>query len=82
MDILVLVCALGVAAPDCQPETAIHSFYAGAPQSNPAGCLRDGMVHAAQSGLVVAGTYPKVVCNPRTRLTKQLTDAAGNRPFD
>ena len=40
MDVLVLVCALTVAAPDCQAETSVHRFYAPEPQLDLAGCLR------------------------------------------
>jgi hypothetical protein len=74
MDVLVLVCALTVAAPDCQAEASVHAFYAPAPQLDFVGCLREGMMYAAQSGLVAAGTYSKIVCIPpearRTRVTK------------
>jgi hypothetical protein len=62
MEILILVCALGVAAPDCQHDTAIHVFYAPVPEPHHAGCLREGLLHAAGSDLVAPGTYPKVVC--------------------
>lgn len=64
MDVLVLVCSLIVAAPDCQPSTAIHSFYTPDPKPDLAGCLREGLLYAAQSRLVMAGAYPKVFCIP------------------
>ena len=72
MTILVLICALAVAAPDCQPDTAIHSFYAPDPQPNLVGCFREGMMYASQSGLVQQGTYSKVLCIER-RTTVTLT---------
>ena len=62
MDILVLVCALGVAAPDCQPETSINSFHAPGFTTDFAGCLREGMMYAAASGMVPPDAYPKIVC--------------------
>jgi hypothetical protein len=65
MEILVLVCALTVSAPNCQAETSLHRFFVSDPQSNHAGCPREGLMYAAQSGLVAKGTYPKVVCVPR-----------------
>jgi hypothetical protein len=75
MDVLILVCALTVSAPDCQVEASDRSFYAPAPASDLAGCLRQGMMYAAASGMVPAGTYPKIVCIPpgaaRTRLTQR-----------
>jgi hypothetical protein len=74
MDVLVLVCAMAVPAPDCRAEATVHSFYAPAPASDLAGCLRQGTMYAAQSGLVSEETYPKIVCippqAPRTRVTK------------
>jgi hypothetical protein len=75
MDILVLVCALGVAASDCQPETSVDTFHGPGPQANLAGCMREGLLFAAQSGLVVKGTYPKIACIPpearRTLVTRR-----------
>jgi hypothetical protein len=62
MDVLILVCALTVAAPHCQSDSATDSFRAPEPQSSLAGCLREGLMYAAQSRLVGPGTYPKVVC--------------------
>ena len=53
---------VGVAAPDCQPATAIDSFRTPGPRTDFAGCQREGVLYAAASGLVLAGTYPKVVC--------------------
>jgi hypothetical protein len=75
MEVLVLVCAAAVAAPDCQLDTAIHKFYVPGPQAGLAGCLREGMMYAAQSGLVGEDSYPKVVCvppeAPRTRVSER-----------
>lgn len=73
MEALVLVCALAVSAPECRPETALRSFYAPGSATDIAGCLREGMLFAAESELVVAGSYPKIVCNPpgRMRITEK-----------
>ena len=74
MEVLILVCALSVAAPDCQVETSVHNFYAPDAQADLAGCMREGLMYAAQSGMVSADTYPKIVCIPpgsrRTRVTE------------
>jgi hypothetical protein len=83
MDILVLVCALGVAAPDCQPETSIDNFHAPGSQADFAGCLREGMLYAATSGLVTEGTYPKIVCVARPKVLtadRRPTSVASRRP--
>jgi hypothetical protein len=75
MNIFILVCALSVAAPDCQRTTAIHSFYAPDPQPTFTGCLREGTMYAAQSRLVTQGTYVKVFCirerTPETQATER-----------
>ena len=74
MTILVLVCAMSVSAPDCERSTAIHSFYAPDPQPNLIGCLREGMMFAAQSGLIEQGTYSKVFCIERRTPETQTTE--------
>jgi hypothetical protein len=64
MDVLVLVCLASVAAADCQAKTAVASVYAPNPASGYSACMRTGMLYAAQSRLVTAGTYPKIMCVP------------------
>lgn len=68
MNALILVCALTVAAPDCQKNTAIHNFYDPEAQQSMVGCLNHGMLYASQSGLIEPGTYPKVVCRQSGRV--------------
>ena len=67
MNVLILVCALAVSAPDCQKETSIHSFYAPDAQADMSGCFRHGMLFAAESNLVGPANYAKVVCVPANR---------------
>ncbi len=67
MEVLILVCALSVSAPDCQKHTSIASFYAPDPQESLSGCMRHGMLFASQTRLVTEGTYSKVVCVPPSR---------------
>ncbi|MGH6925859.1 MAG: hypothetical protein ACRED5_19205 [Propylenella sp.] len=74
MTILILVCALSTAAPDCQRNNAIHSFYAPGPQLSFTGCLREGTLYAAQSRLVTEGTYFKVFCIPPRTTEPQTTE--------
>lgn len=59
---LILVCSVGLSAQDCQKDTAIDLFYAPEQQVGLAACFVHGMEYASQSGLVEAGTYPKIVC--------------------
>jgi hypothetical protein len=76
MEALILVCLIGVSAPDCQKDTSVHAFYAPEPQQSMSGCLRHGMLFAAQSRLVGMGTYSKVVCVPPSRKARLRLDAA------
>jgi hypothetical protein len=68
MDILILVCALSVAAPDCQKATAQHIFHAPPSDGGMVDCMREGLLYAAQSRLVTPGTYPKIFCRHVERL--------------
>jgi hypothetical protein len=70
MKILILVCALTTAAPNCQKNTAIDVFYAPPSSEGMAGCTRQGMLYAAESGLVRPDNYVKVVCQNRTPAKK------------
>jgi hypothetical protein len=62
MDILILVCALSLSAPQCQKDTAQHVFFAPPGGEDMSGCARQGLMFAAQSRLVTQGNYAKVVC--------------------
>jgi hypothetical protein len=78
MNILILVCATAMSAPDCQKTTAIDTFYAPPAESESlAGCFRQGMMFAAQSNLVHEGNYAKIVCSYGQR----ADEADGKRRF-
>lgn len=62
MSILILVCALSLTAPECQRNTALHEIRTEIAVPDLAGCMRHGMLFAAESGLVTPGTFPKVYC--------------------
>jgi hypothetical protein len=74
MEILIFVCALGVSPAHCGSETALRNTYVQAGSPDAIGCLREGMIYAAQSGLVAAGTYPKVVCTPARQLARRAAE--------
>jgi hypothetical protein len=59
---MVLVCALGVAAPGCQRETSIGSFHAPGPQAGFGGCRRERRLYAAGAGMVPPEAYAEIVC--------------------
>jgi hypothetical protein len=71
MEIFILVCALSVAAPDCQKATSQHVFYAPPIDGSMVGCMREGMLYAAESNLVTPGHYPKVFCRFGDRLKQK-----------
>lgn len=65
MDILILVCALSVATPDCQEDTAIDAVRMPLVTST-TGCAKRGMLYASQAHLIKPGSYVKVLCWNRT----------------
>jgi hypothetical protein len=71
MEILILVCAASLAAPDCQKATAQHVFYAPPSDGSMVNCMREGLFYAAQSNLVTAGTYAKVYCAAHDRMKQK-----------
>jgi hypothetical protein len=71
MDILILVCALSIAAPDCQKETAQHMFFAPPSDGSMVNCTREGLLYAAESRLVKSGTYAKIICDAGGRAHRQ-----------
>jgi hypothetical protein len=80
MDILILVCVLSVAAPDCQKATAQHIFHAPPSEGSMVGCMREGLMYAAQSRLLRPGSYAKIFCRYGERIGhKAEVDAAGAR---
>jgi hypothetical protein len=54
------------------------SFHAPGPQVDVSGCLREGLLFAAQSGLVPPDAYPKIVCIGQrpTQVAKQAEPAS------
>jgi hypothetical protein len=71
MDILILVCAISVAAADCQKATAQHVFYAPPNDGSMVDCAREGLMYAAQSNLVTPGNYAKIYCTVGTHLRQK-----------
>jgi hypothetical protein len=72
MDILILVCALSLSAPDCQKDTAQHVFFAPPGGEEISGCTRQGLMFAAQSRLVTHGNYAKIVCRMGRKPLKDM----------
>jgi hypothetical protein len=68
MEILILVCAMSVAAPDCQKATAQHVLYAPPSDGSMVVCAREGLMYASQSNLIKPGSYAKVYCTAGDRL--------------
>ena len=71
MEILILVCAISVAAPNCQKTTAEDVFYAPPGDGSMVNCAREGLMYAAQSNLVKPGSYAKIYCQMGDRLKQK-----------
>ena len=71
MNILILVCALSVSAPDCQKATARDVFYAPPSDGGMVNCAREGLLYAAQSNLVTPGSYAKIFCEAGHRVRQK-----------
>jgi hypothetical protein len=73
---IILICAIEVPAKDCTEAVALIRMVAPASEDGTgfAGCLRVGMLYAASSHLVTAGTYPKIFCAPPDRIAGKPDD--------
>lgn len=64
-DIVVLICAVGMAPQECQPPTALRQIYMGH-VDNELRCGIDAEEHLAQAAsMVPAGYWPKLTCPRR-----------------
>jgi hypothetical protein len=62
LQVLILVCSVDQAPPDCRPDTALDVIV-GPAAANEIACARDGEAYVAGTPFVVAGeTYPKILC--------------------
>ena len=67
---IILICASDVAPQDCNEDVSIIKLVAPTDENAGGfvGCERLGMLYAASSHLVTAGTYPKIICAPQDRV--------------
>jgi hypothetical protein len=74
---IILICASDVAPQNCSETVSIIKLVAPADESGGGlvGCARHGMLYAASSHLVTAGTYPKIICAPPARVGRYLDDS-------
>jgi hypothetical protein len=61
--VLIAVCLLATPAPKCARTTAVAWIVAPEDQDTIGGCMRHGMLYAASSGVVRAGSYSKIFCS-------------------
>ena len=73
VSVLILVCSLNIAHADCQRATAIDVVIAPEKARNDLECLRMGLMFAAESRLVMAGSYAKLRC-------ERVSTARSTRP--
>lgn len=64
---LVVVCMAATPVQQCNGPTSLHYMAAPEPQQGLSACAIHGLQYAAESHLVVAGTYAKVFCRPVVR---------------
>lgn len=59
----IAICLLATPVPECQKDNSV--IWIGAPehQSSLSGCMRHGVLYAAESRLVTEGLYAKVFCS-------------------
>lgn len=63
--VLIAICVVAIAPPDCEKKTATHWVVAPERQSSLSGCFKFGEEYIAQTSLVIPGeTYPKIFCQP------------------
>jgi hypothetical protein len=74
---IILICASDVAPQDCSEAVSIIKLVAPSDENAGGyiGCERFGMLYAASSHLVTAGTYPKIICAPPERVGRYLDDS-------
>jgi hypothetical protein len=61
--VFIAVCLLAVPAKECRRETSVAWIVAPEHPETQGGCMRHGMLYAASSNVVVAGSYPKIFCS-------------------
>ena len=67
MDVVILICALGIAQPDCSVSTA-EAVIRGPEATGPAMCGLHGQAYIASTslaGYLADGHYLKLNCTPR-----------------
>jgi hypothetical protein len=61
--VAIAVCLSATPIPECHKLTAVSWIVAPEQPSSLTGCMRHGMLYAASSNLVTAGSYAKIFCS-------------------
>ncbi len=61
--VAIAVCLAATPAPKCHEPTAVAWIVAPENPTSPSGCMMHGMLYAASSNLVTAGSYAKIFCS-------------------
>lgn len=79
---LIIICSAGTPQINCQVGAPERLYYIAAPERSYglAGCMRYGMMYAAESGLVSEGQVVKVRCRPHDATTTTRADLPGENP--
>ena len=60
--VAIAICLSATPIPECQEPTAVSWVIAPEHPTSIVGCMRHGMLYAAESHLVTEGSYAKVFC--------------------
>ena len=63
--VAIAICLSATPVTECRELTAVSWIVAPEQPSSIPGCMRHGMLYAASSNLVTAGSYAKVFCSTR-----------------
>jgi hypothetical protein len=75
--VAIAVCLSSTPVSECREPTAVDWVIAPSHPNSVSGCMIHGMQYAAESNLVIAGSYAKVFCTAGLRdhrTTARLTD--------
>jgi hypothetical protein len=68
--VAIAVCLLATPVHQCQKATAVSWIVAPEEPASVSGCMRHGMLYAAESRLVARDSYAKVFCSARNTASK------------
>ena len=68
--VAIAVCLSATPMPNCSEATSVAWIVAPERPASMIGCMRHGLLYAAESHLITEGSYGKVFCSSRTLIGK------------